>query len=237
MSSLGTHTCSPSVMGRRRLACATSVVAFCASLLTPIPAESGALPRKAGSGYFLAELSGYRTSSFWDIDGDSRSLRSDFSKQELSFYGEYGLTDQTTLTYRLSQTELQQRPFTNSGPGAPEVGLVHNVWRDETRAASVYAKLVLPNSQSIVNQFPAIDYDQSALELGLLYGEYRRNSYIDSGIGVRAYQGFPSDQLRGYLRFGVHLSGQTTVWGQLDATLGLDRGARGPLLSPSLPES
>jgi hypothetical protein len=197
-------------------------------------ATAGALPRKQGDAYLNVEFSSYQTSRFWDMDGNSQSLVGEFDKQELVVYGEYGLTNTTTLTYRLAHAQLEQGPFSNNGLTAPEIGLIHNLYRNGPYAFSVYGKAVLPNGQSPTSHFPPIDYNQTALEAGVLYGGYFDKGYFDAGLGLRAYKGYPSNQARGYFRSGYRTSPAVSLWGQVELTLGLDSNAQGPALETAL---
>jgi len=99
----------------------------------------------------------------------------------------------------------------------------------------IYGNLVLPNGQSPSTHYPLVDYNEFAVEGGVLFGSYHDHWFLDSALGWREYFGYPSDQVRGYFTLGHNL-GSTGYQGiaSLWLTYGTDPDAEGPKLEKVL---
>ncbi len=187
---------------------------------------SAALPQEKGKFFLAPEWSYYKTDHFWDKKSHTKPLSAPFIKRELSLYGEYGLTDKTTLTGRVAYNWLSSGP-NNSGLAALDFGAIHNLLRKGPIAFSLYGTAVLPagNGPKDSGNRPYLSYNRFAVEGGVLFGSYGKNAFFDSGIGYRIYSGYPSNQIRFYLTSGVNTSEKIQLLGSVYGTIGTGSSA------------
>ena len=212
-----------------------TVPLFLALLWGATQGHAAALPRGEGNWFLSLDLRYQAADRYWDMSGDRRDLKLDFSKLELTLYAEYGWDASNTLVFKGAYARAEQGPFDNDGVSALEAGLIHNLQADLPGAFSIYGKIVFPNGQSPASHYPLVDYDEYALEGGVLYGSYHEAWFLDSALGWREYLGYPSDQVRGYLTLGRNLGatgyqGISSLW----LTYGTDPDAEGPKLDSTL---
>ncbi|AOV17452.1 hypothetical protein BJI67_10630 [Acidihalobacter aeolianus] len=175
-------------------------------------AFGAALPQPKGRWFLAPQISYYSTNRYWNKQGTSLPLGdyAPFAKKEISLYGEYGLTRDTTLTFKTAYDNLTQSSpggtLTGSGFTGFDLGLIHGLLRGEHYAVSLYAQVLIPNGQTPGSQGLLVGYDRTGLEGGVLMGAYYRKAFIDAGIGYRQYFGYPSNQIRTYINNGYALS-------------------------------
>ncbi|MDW8032056.1 MAG: hypothetical protein RMH93_00735 [Aquificaceae bacterium] len=165
----------------------------------------------------------YDASKFYDRGGNKRDIGCTFRKREVQLYGEYGLTEKTTLSFKLPYTQLECGADRTSGLGDLEVGFIRNLKRSKSSSLSAYGTLLMPTGYSIEESL-RLGYGRLGAEGGLLYGLSGKWGFFDSGLGYRHYWGYPSSQVRGYLSGGYNLASNLQLYGMLDAQIGLGNG-------------
>lgn len=175
-------------------------------------AFGAALPQPQGHWFLAPQISYYATDRYWNMQGTSLPLGDygPFVKREVSLYGEYGLTQDTTITFKTAYDSLtQSSPGGNlDGTGFTQfdIGLIHGLLHDGPYVVSLYAQALLPNGQAPGSQGLLVGYDRAGLEGGILMGAYYRKIFVDSGIGYRQYFGYPSNQIRVYVNGGYDIA-------------------------------
>ncbi|WP_437560495.1 hypothetical protein [Acidithiobacillus sulfuriphilus] len=218
------------------------VVAWIACLI-PLAAEGAALPEAPGRWFIAPQISYYTTDHYWNKDGASQSLGSygPFIKKEVSVYGEYGWDRDNTITFKTAIDALQQN---NPGRGLQQsggftgfdIGMIHNVLLSGPYALSVYGQMLLPNGQRPAQHVPLVGYGRFGLEGGVLFGGYFNAVFFDTGLGYRAYIGYPSNQVRAYVTTGVNLAsswqGLISAYGDFGTNSGATFSSGNVILQP-----
>jgi len=201
------------------------------TLVGSVQAQAAAMPETKGQWFLAPQVSYYSTSRYWDINGVGRPLGSyaPFIKRELSLYGEYGLTANTTLTFNTAYDVLTQPspagPLQGSGFTQFDIGLIHALLRDQHYALSLYGWALLPNGRAPDSQGLLVGYDRAGVEGGILAGAYYDSGYVDAGVGYRWYFGYPSNQIRAYVNGGLTFAPGWQILGGLSGTFGTNRNA------------
>lgn len=172
-------------------------------LLLPTPLVGSdyftAFPEGACEGTMIGEYTIYNTAHFWDDKGKRRSNSNDFERQQLTFYGEYGLSWCGTLTAEANYGLLDESMNgTASGFVDFRIGFKHLIWEAECQAISLEGIAIIPASE----YRPALRYGRGGGELNLLYSRLFDQAWCDVRLGYRAYSTFPSDQLRADAKVG-----------------------------------
>ncbi|MEN3028061.1 MAG: hypothetical protein ABDH29_02320 [Aquificaceae bacterium] len=165
----------------------------------------------------------YSASKFYDKDGNRRDIGCTFRKREVQLYGEYGLTEKTTLTFKLPYSQLECAADKASGTGDLEAGFIRNLKKTKSSSLSAYGTLLIPTGYSIEEDI-RLGYGRLGAEGGLLYGLSGGWGFLDSGLGYRYYLGYPSSQVRGYISGGYNLVSGLQLYGIVDAQIGLGDG-------------
>ncbi|MEN3033432.1 MAG: hypothetical protein ABDH18_00380 [Aquificaceae bacterium] len=179
--------------------------------------------REEGSLFLSPAFFYYEADKFFDKDGNRREIGCKFTKREIQLYGEYGLTDNYTLTFKIPYANLKCSR-SNSGLGDLEAGVIRSLRKGKSNV-SAYANAIFPTGYSLKDE-PRLGYARFGLEGGLLYGFSGKWGFLDSGAGLRYYFGYPSTQLRAYLSGGYNLTNSVLLYGQIDAQIGLGDGKR-----------
>lgn len=194
-----------------------------ASMCIPSLVFASAWVRKEGE--FFLSITSYHQSAkkYFDKDGNRKPIGCTFRKDEIQVYGEYGVDEKHTLTFKLPYDWLKCGPKETTGFGDLEVGLVRNISKGKNYSFSAYGNAVIPTGYSITDD-PRIGYGRPAFEGGILYGFSGSWGFFDSGIGYRYYFGYPSSYLRAYGGGGINISENIQLLTFLDAQIGLGDG-------------
>lgn len=179
--------------------------------------------RKKGNLFLAPSFNYYQASQYYDKRGHKRPIGCTFKKWETSLYGEYGLTNDTTLTFKLPFADLKCGSSTTAGLEDIAAGFVRNIRKTSESSFSYYGNLIVPTGYSIKDN-PRLGYGKFGLEGGLLYGTSGNWGFMDSGLGYRYYFGYPSSQLRSYLTGGLNITNRIQLFGILDGQIGLGDG-------------
>ncbi|MDW8237718.1 MAG: hypothetical protein RMJ32_04855 [Aquificaceae bacterium] len=165
----------------------------------------------------------YEADKYFDKDGNKKPIGCKFHKREVQLYGEFGVTDNYTLTFKVPYANLKCNA-SNSGLGDAEIGVIRSLKKGKSNI-SAYTNVIIPTGYSLQEE-PRLGYARYGLEGGLLYGFSGKWGFFDSGGGLRYYFGYPSTQFRAYVVGGYNLSRWLLLYGQLDAQIGLGDGKR-----------
>ena len=146
-----------------------------------------------------------RADQSWDSDR-SRSDDGYFYKDEVAFYGEYGLNERFTLIGRMAWQNVRRRSGLDqdsaSGLAASEIGIRGRLWHDEARTFGVQATALIPGQGENVSNRPLGAGGQAA-ELRLLAGQAWGNAvFIDSQLAYRWRDGVDLNEARLDLTLG-----------------------------------
>lgn len=194
-------------------------------VLYPSIVFASAWVREKGEIFFSLSSYYQYADKYFDASGDRRDIGCKFEKLEIQLYGEYGLDNVNTLTYKVPFSSLKCRNEETSGFGDLEVGLIRNLSKGKKHSFSVYGNILIPTGYSI-NESPRIGYGRFAVEGGFLFGFSDRWGFWDSGVGYRYYFGYPSSQLRLYGGGGINLVKGFQLLTFVDAQIGLGDGER-----------
>ena len=204
---------------RRMLA---AILFAAAVLMLPAPAAlANPWPQEKGRGFVISTLRYYRA-DVGPADRNPARGGGTFQSWSLYEYGEYGLTDATTLGFNLGFEDASVETLTGTdrhhGMNLAEGFLRQVVWRDGDAVLAVQGLLKLPAGDRDEN--PPVGDDQVDAELRLLYGR---------GLDLRGWSGFlnvegayryraddPSDQLRATTTLGLHVAQDWMALFQID---------------------
>jgi|DewCreStandDraft_5_1066085.scaffolds.fasta_scaffold02088_11 hypothetical protein len=197
------------------------IIMCCMSELT----LGSAWVREKGEFFVSPSFYYYFADKFYDKDGEKRPIGCTFRKKEVQLYGEYGLNNTTTATFKAPYTWLSCGDKDNSGIGDVEIGIVKNLKRDRDSSLSLYGTFLVPTGYSIKDDL-RLGYGRLGMEGGISYGLSGSWGFADVGAGYRHYFGYPSDQARGYMTGGLNLYKNLQLYGLLDAQIGLGNGKK-----------
>lgn len=211
--------------------------------LVPLISKAAALPETTGHWFIAPQVNYYTTDQYWNKSGSSKPLSKygPFIKKEISIYAEYGLNSKNTITFKTALDELQQNNPMNGvqkSGGFTEfnVGLIHNIYIKGPYALSVYGQILLPNGQNPAEHVPLVGYGRAGIESGILFGGYFNEAFFDTGLGYRAYFGYPSNQIRAYATTGINLTpswqGLLSVYGDFGTNSGASFKSGNVILQP-----
>ncbi|MGB9668655.1 MAG: hypothetical protein ACPL0D_07035 [Thermosulfidibacteraceae bacterium] len=193
-------------------------------LLIPVVGFSSAWVRKDGEVFIAPFFYYYSAKDYYDRNGNKKPIGCTFEKQEIQIYGEYGLTNKTTLTFKLPYDRLKCARET-SGFSDLEVGFIRQIRAFPNGSFSAYGTAIIPTGYSI-HKDPRLGYGRLGLEGGILDGISGNLGFLDTGLGYRYYFGYPSSQVRYYATGGLNLYKNLQLITTLDLQIGLGDGKR-----------
>ena len=182
-------------------------------------AKAGAWPQVKNHGQVIVTQEVATAQFGYNDEGLRERLIGSWRSSTLSFYGEAGLTNTQTLTYKLNYQdhELAGRRF--KGIGSLELGLRHRLLEHQHKSGDVSQLAVAINieglGQGLRNEF---DTEAKAhkpdLEVRAFYGRSfklkAKSAFVDIQLAHRFRVKEP-DQMRFDLTLGTHLSPRT-IW-------------------------
>lgn len=151
-------------------------------------------------------FSQYTTENFWNQSGKSLSTHNHFSRRDYELFARYYLTSNDCLCGQAAYAQIEDRLNKNSrGLTDPELTWTHCFYRGNRQTLSSQVLAIFPGGAAKDN----LRYGKLGGELGLLYSAFQpicdHDFFLDASLGYRMYQGFPSDQMRGYLALSTFL--------------------------------
>lgn len=205
-----------------------AITAFVITVLTailPPSASSSPWGRKKGEFFAAPQIYYYTADHYWDKEGDRKSIGCTFKKLETAIYAEWGLSQELTLTLRVPYQHLECGEKHTDGISDIEAGLIKRLKQSSRGVLSLQATAIIPTGYSISREL-RLGYNRFGLE-GMLLGGYGFNrAFAEAGIGYRYYQGYPSDQIRGYARIGLKPDRKIIIMNTIDIQYGVNNGER-----------
>lgn len=187
---------------------------------------STAFMRKEGEFFVSTEYWTYQTSRYWNKEGRKLPAHNKFVKKQFNYYMEYGVTPKDTITGKAMYDWISQtaHPYER---GFEDFELT---WRHQLKKTDdyIYSGEMLIIVPAGPNNKPAIRYGRGAIQLSLLHGRtfklFEKYGFMDMGLGYRLYQGFPSDQVRGFWAIGYDFLKSFQAITLLTAEIGVFNG-------------
>jgi len=185
-------------------------------------AISGAWVPSVGAGYAKIGYSNYQSSDFFGGSG------SEFSGQNMSFYGELGVAKNiavygTLLYQRLEQTTNENVSTQSSGLGDAELGLKVQ-WLEQPLVVSTSFLAKLPYLYDKNGVLPRGN-GQEDYEFRLLAGRsLNKYGYLGAEAGYRFRTGSASDEYRLLLEYGFSVNDNMYLRTKLDSIISADNG-------------
>jgi hypothetical protein len=179
-----------------------------------------------GGIYASTTYSSYETDHFWNASGDKRNAFNDCALTEWTLHTAYGLTKRDTLSVRCAwgrvEESLNGRVF---GFEDVEIGWKHYIGSMRGFLITTEIIGIIP----VANGYkPGLRYGKYGGEINLLASKGFSLCNILGGhdlrIGYRAYQGFPSDQIRADYSLTVRPFKQVTIANSLQLEYGVWNG-------------
>lgn len=148
----------------------------------------------------MVSYSRYATDHFWNKRGKKLPAFNSFKENSYALYAEYPLNRENSLFLNGGySTVSESMNGTSQAVQDVEIGWKHLFNSTETSALTGEITSIIPAG----HKKASIRYGKWGLQLALLYSAYLSEQvWLDSGIGYRAYEGYPSDQLRGFITLG-----------------------------------
>ena len=204
--------------------------------LTAVQALAGAWGQEQGKGLLVNNFTYYQAETFWDKSGKLRDSGGQFVKREINPYFEYGVYKGWTVSFNgyyhfLTQTARNSgRQWDANGVQDLEFGVQRQIYNEGGFASAVKGTLIVPTGYGL-GTIPPLGYDRLGAQGDLLLGYgwqalNGRNFFVDLQAGYRAYQDYPSPQVRSLLTFGADLNKIFQLLVQGEIQYGLDNQAR-----------
>ncbi|MDW8131949.1 MAG: hypothetical protein RMI94_15480 [Bryobacterales bacterium] len=195
--------------------------------------HAGAWVQSRGGGLVIVSLYGYRAAERYSPDGSRQPLGPGgiFESLSVQFWAELGLSDRWTAILSGAAPRLRyEDPFYRAAAttlGDFQLGF-RRALRSPDRGWQLAIQTLVKAPAYSQRIEPRPGNGQGDLEVSLLSGRSfpvaGRWGFLDAQGGYRIRWGRPSDQWRGELTFGLHLSSRLTLMGQ-----GFAVRRRGPL--------
>jgi len=187
-----------------------------------LPASAGPWGKEKGELFIAPQFYYYTADKYWDRHGNRKDIGCTFKKWEYATYGEYGLDGKTTITLRIPYVKVKCGGDSESGLGDVEVGVIRRLEEWGSSVLSFRLASIIPTGYPIDREL-RLGYGRFGIEPSLLFGYGGESYFLEGGLGYRYYSGYPSDQLRGYGRFGLKGNGWMLI-DTLDVQWGLNNG-------------
>lgn len=191
-----------------------------------IKVEASAWTRNKGETFYSLFISNYKAKKYFDNQGKKNPMTDEYRKSLFSYYFENGLTDKVTLTFKAPYARVEQGKYENEGFEEIELGFIYNIKRLEKESYSRYTNFILPARLADELEVMPLSYGKPGLEFGFSYGKNLKNGYLDSALGYRYYQGYPSSQLRTYIARSSIINKDLQMFFLLDGQFGLNDGKK-----------
>jgi hypothetical protein len=181
-------------------------------LLSILPdwAWAGAWVQPEGATFLSLTTTLTSTQHYFDEDSSLRSRGGHFTKYELAAYGEHGLTERDTVSLKVPLQRLTDTVDGSSSAGLAdlEVGWRRLLWSQGGAVLSSQLLALVPTGYRLDDP-PALGYDRLGIEPSLLAGYgfqwAGRPGFVEAQMGLRAYAGYPSEQIRALLAGGYEV--------------------------------
>lgn len=178
--------------------------AICAVLIFPsiviglAPDHKTACVQKKFHGLVETTYWSHCTDEFWNASGKKRDAFNDFEKDAIIFYAEFGITNCDTISAKSAWVRIEES-INGRGFGVEdaEIGWKHSFGKVCNHYLSAELVGIIPTE---TEHKPGLRYGQYGGEANLLltrgFTWWDRCGSYDVRLGYRAYEGYPSDQIR-----------------------------------------
>lgn len=170
---------------------------ICLSLYAEEPHHTTAFVKSCEN---LISFSRYSTDHFWNKKGKKLPTFNHFKQNSYLLYSEYALSDCNSMFLNGGySTVSESMNGTSQAVNDVQIG-----WKHLFNGSEIYAfSLELTTLVPFGKKKSSIRYGKWGIQMGLLYSFLLSDDFwIDTGIGYRFYEGYPSDQLRIFLSIG-----------------------------------
>lgn len=194
-------------------------IAAAATILASTPAFAGAWTAPKGGAYNKFAVNFFDSSSFF---GPDQVGFEEFTDQNFTYYGEYGLEDDLTLFASIPIKRLTRTDFgievSEEGVGDVDLGLRYNFYNKEF----VFSGQFLFKAPYLYDSDAALPLGngQEDYEFRLLFGKsLGKLGYFGAEAGYRFRAGDPVDEFRYLIEYGFDLTDEVYLRAKLDGTL------------------
>lgn len=187
------------------------------------PQEKGCLYNQATINYYKANEKFSNGGSRVDFDDNGK-----FLDRNISYYVEYGLTDDFTVTgswpYKWLEYENDLVINKSDGFSDLELGLKYRLFSRESGVCSVQGLVKIPEAYGKNDSVP-LGNGQYDYEIRLLYGQSlfpNFPGYFNTEAGYRFRAGEPADEFKYLIEFSVDITKKIYGRVKLDGTLGMN---------------
>jgi hypothetical protein len=177
--------------------------------------------------FVSADYRTYKTDHFWNKNGKKRPTFNRFEEEEISLFLAYNISCSDILTargfYDMVHEEINGKIFDFADS---EASWIHYFHQGGTLQLATELLVIIPSGGEV----PNVRYGRFGIEGSLLclkdFSIYSHEAFSLLKLGYRAYQGFPSDQIRGEALVGYQLFSQLQVSASAKLDYGLFNGKR-----------
>lgn len=179
---------------------------FITSLYSEEPHHTTAFVRPCDN---LVSYSRYSTAHFWNKKGKKLPAFNYFDRNCYLLYSEFALNDINALFLNGGYSTVKESMNGSSQAVTDALtGWKHLFYKSKCSALSGELTALIP----LGDKKSSIRYGKWGIQIRLLYSMLlSKRLWIDSGIGCRFYEGFPSDQLRSFVAIGYQLPSVTII--------------------------
>jgi hypothetical protein len=191
-----------------------AVIACSATLMLSLQptASASPWPQQKGDGLLISSVS-YLQENNSLANANPAVGNGTFSRLDLGFYSEYGLTDTLTLgaATRLERVRLRGSSVSGETSGITDVELFVRpvLWRGHNSILAAQGMIIVPAGYSL-DRNPALGDGAVGVEPRVLFGQGfdigSRSSFFDVQAAYRVRFGGPADQVRVDATLGSHLT-------------------------------
>jgi len=184
-------------------------------LLSVKEVQASAWLRKRSHYFFSLSYFYLSANSYFDKYGREKKLECPYTKHDLIGYLEYGLSDRTTLTFKVPFTFITCGEKIHGNIQDTEIGIIGSIVYYDPFVFSLYGKFIVPWNYRMDIE-PVIGYGSYAFEAGLLGGYSSKWMFVDGGIGYRKYTDVVLSLYASYITVGINAGERVQLIGNLD---------------------
>ncbi len=223
-----------------------SVILFAFIVLSQISYAGGPWPTGKGNGYFQPGFTTKNWSGRYEgtyANTIFRDLNRQVNETNLTFYGEYGLSNKLTLVldayYRFQSTGSEilsatENPFATTLPSGTLAGLgnpgamIKYHFKLGSLAMATYGKLQFNASNSNSTIGLQTDYNATAATIGMYIGQGYEKSYWSFDVGFNARNSNYAESILGNFQYGYAIRPKTYLIFDVNYMISLENGTNEP---------
>ncbi len=196
---------------------------------------AGAWTANQGSMYQKLSANCYYADQRFDKDGDTADFsdNGEFTDNNISYYGEYGILDSLTVigsfSYKWLKDETDYARSKTNGFSDMELGLKYRLLSGQGNVFSVQGLVKIPEFYD-EDDVPALGNSQYDTEIRFLFGQSLYPTipgYFNIEAGYRFRAEDPADELRYLIEFGLDFTKQLYGRVKLDGIYGMGNEGSG----------